>query len=70
MVAVMTLWTDPKCIPRSGGGPPFLQALDVDVLREGGERRGGGKYGLGLMVFRGNTYTNGAFAKTRSDQSA
>ena len=35
MVAVATLGADPKCVPRSGGGSPFLQALDMDVLREG-----------------------------------
>jgi len=38
MVAVATLRADPECVPRSGGGSPFLQTLDMDVLREGRER--------------------------------
>ena len=38
MIAVVTLRTDPECVPRGGGGSPFLQALDMDVLKEGRKR--------------------------------
>jgi len=48
MVAVATLRADPERVPRSRGGSPFLQALDMDVLREGRESHG--IYRVRLMI--------------------
>ena len=69
MVVVVALRTDPECVPRSGGGPPFLQTLDMYVLREKGERRGHGIYRVRFVGVRAKTYAYRTLAKTRSDQS-
>ena len=67
MIAVVTLRTDPKCIARSGGSSPFLQALYMDVLKEGKERAWDVQGAIDGSL-RAKTYTDGALAKTRSDQ--
>jgi len=67
MVAVATLRTDPKCIARRGCSSPFLQALDMDVLKEGKERTWDVQDAIDGSV-RAKTYADGSLAKTRSDQ--
>ena len=38
MVAIVTLKAGPECVPGGGSDSPFLQALDMGVLREGEEK--------------------------------
>lgn len=65
MVTVVTLRADPECVRRGGGGSPLLQALDVNVLRETGDRM----YSLRLMAeYAKKTHTYGAFTQARLDQ--